>query len=158
MPSFKVSFGFKAKTTRQKVASKYIVIETKCEGLIFIDEQGIYKVKYKDKIYTLTTESYETRNKRIIYSRWLDDYGHRIKIIRDKDSRVGTNVKFYCAIAPGLLARGKLVKTAFSPIMFHVVTCYNLSDTEDMVLSIKQWREYEDKINNGEIDLFNEDK
>lgn len=158
MPSFKMSFGLKAKTTRQKVNSKYVVIETKCEGLLFIDEQGVYRVKYKDKVYSLTTESYDTRNKRVIYARWLDSYGHRIKIIRDKDSRIATNIKLYCAIAPGLSARGKLVKTVFGPIMFHVVTCYNLSDTDEMVLSIKQWREYEDKIRNGEINLFNEDK
>lgn len=151
MPSFKVSFGFKAKTTRQKVSSKYIVIETKCEGLLCIDDEGVYRVKYKDKMYPLTTESYETRNKRVVYARWLDNYGHRIKIIRDKDNRRATNIKLYCAIAPGLLARGKLVKTAFSPIMFHVVTAYNLSDVEGMVDSMKSWRDYEDKIKNGEL-------
>lgn len=156
MPSFKVSFGFKAKTTRQKVSSKYIVIDTKCEGLLCIDNEGVYRVKYRDKMYPLTTESYETRNKRVIYARWLDNYGHRIKIIRDKDNRRATNIKLYCAIAPGLLARGKLVKTAFSPIMFHVTTCYNMSDVEGMVLSIREWREYEDKVNNGEIDINNE--
>lgn len=156
MPSFKVSFGFKAKTTRQKVASKYIVIETGCKGEINIDDKGVYRVKYKDKIYSLTTESYETKHKRVIYARWLDEYGHRIKIIRDRDSRQATNVKFYCAIAPGLYCRGKLVKTVFGHVMFHVVTCYNISDVDEVSLSIKEWREYEDKVKNGQIDINNE--
>lgn len=156
MPSFKVSFGLKAKTIRQKVASKYVIIETGCNAEITIDDKGVYRVKYKDKIYPLTTESYETKNKRVIYARWLDEYGHRIKIIRDRDSRCKTNIKFYCAIAPGLYCRGKLVKTVFGPVLFHVVTCYNISDVDGVTLSIKEWRDYEDKVNNKEIDVENE--
>lgn len=156
MPTFKVSFGLSAKSKRQKVSSKYIVVETKCDGILCIDKEGVYRVKYKDKMYPLTTESYETRNKRVIYARWLDTYGHRIKIIRDRDSRKATDIKHYCAIAPGLLARGKLVKTAFSPIMFHVVTCYNVADVESMSLAFNEWRDYEERIKNGELDIENE--
>ena len=74
----------------------------------------------------------------------------------DKDSRKATNIKFYCAIAPGLLVRGKIVKTAFNPIMFHVVMCYNIADVEGMVLSLRDWREYEEKVRNGELDIENE--
>lgn len=153
MPSFNSSFGFKAKTTRQKVASKYEVIETNCKGELQINDNGIYIVKYKNEIYTLTVESYETRNKRVIYARWLDEYGHRIKIIRDRGNRHTTNVKLYCAVAPGLYCRGKLVKTHFGPIMFHVVTCYNISDVDGTALSIKEWRDYEERINNKEITI-----
>mgnify|MGYP007110149344 FL=1 len=83
-------------------------------------------------------------------------YGHRIKIIRDRDSRKATDIKHYCAITPGLLARGKLVKTAFSPIMFHVVTCYNVADVEGMSLAFNEWRDYEERIKNGELDIENE--
>lgn len=156
MPTFKVSFGSSAKSKRQRVSSKYVVIETKCDGEIIIDKQGVYRVKYKGEIYPITTESYETKHKRVIYARWVDKYGHRIKIIRDKDSRKATNIKFYCAIAPGLLVRGKIVKTAFSLIMFHVVMCYNIADVEGMALSLRDWREYEEKVKNGELDIENE--
>ena len=154
MPSFKVSFG-SAKSKGHKTASKYDVIEAKCEGTICIDEQGVYKVNYKGTMYAITSESYETKNKKTIYARWLDPYGHRIKISRDKDSKRRTNVKFYCAIAPGLYCKGTIVKTAFGPILFHVTTCYNISDMEGMVLSIREWREYEERIKNNEIDINN---
>lgn len=156
MPTFKLSISKPNKTVRSKITNKYEVIECKCDGIIVIDDNGVYKVNYKEKLYVITTESYNSRNKRTIYARWLDKYGHRIKIIRDVDNRRETNIKFYCAIAPGLIVRGKIVKSKFGPEMFHVVTCYNCMDMDGMSRAIKQWRVYEDKVKNGELNLNNE--
>lgn len=156
MPTFNTSFSINARTTRQKITDKYVIVESKCKGLIYVDDKGVYRIKYKGVVYSLTNESYETKGKRVIYARWLDCYGHRIKIIRDRDSRIATNIKLYCGVAPGLLARGKLVKSVFGPVLFHVIACYNESDTEGMIMAFRTWKEYEDKVNNKQIDIKNE--
>ena len=40
--------------------------------------------------------------------------------------------------------------------MFHVVMCYNIADVEGMALSLRDWKEYEEKVKNGELDIENE--
>lgn len=155
MPSFNFSIN-KGKVNREKTSAKYIIIENKCEGLICELENNIYKVKYKEELYSITVESFKTKHKKIIYARWKDKYGHRIKIIRDIDNRIETNTKLYCAIAPGLIAKGKLVKTPFGSIKFHIRNCYNIGDITEISFSIQDWKLYEEEIKNKELDLLTE--
>ena len=134
-----------------KVKPKYTVIENNCEGFI-VQINGIYKVKYKDKIYSITTESYDSNHRKTIYARWKDKFGHRIKIIRDVDNRKPTNIKHYCAICDGLICKGKLVNIPLQGTLFHIRVCYNPADVEGTSLALKEWLSYKERLNNGEID------
>lgn len=154
MPTFKFSAVLKkSKVSRECSSNKFIVIENKVEGVIQINNKGDYVVEYKGKTYNITPESFKTKGRKVVYSKLRDKYNHRIKIIRDKDSRIAVNSKFYCPFAQGLIAKGKLVKTAFGPIMFHVVTCYNVIDSESIKYTFKEWKQYENNLNDDdEID------
>lgn len=157
MPVFNLSFGLKPVNAKDKKPSnRYVIIESKCEGIIVIDKEGNYKVKYKDKLYSLTGESYRAKGKKVIYARRLDQYGHRIKIIRDVDNRKNIDSRFYIPFAVGLVAKGKLVQIIFGTVLFHIVSCYNPGDSMETVFAFKEWKQYEDKINNKEIDINNE--
>ena len=157
MPTFKFSAVVKkSNSSRERSFNKSIVIENKVDGIIRINDKGYYVVEYKDKFYDITSESFNSKGKKCVYAKKLDKYNHRIKIIRDKDSRIKVNSKFYCPFAPGLIARGKLVKTVFGPIKFHIVTSYNITDVEGIKNAFREWKEYESNLINEEIDERNE--
>lgn len=138
--------------TRSPSSISYTVVETKVEGLIKILEDMTFRVEYKGKLYKITQESYNTKGKRILYARKLDDYGHRIKIIRDCDNRAYVDTKHYVPFAAGLIAKGRIVKLPFSGELFHIVSCYSLGDSESVVKAFQEWKEYENKINNENVD------
>ena len=153
----KVKFNFNIsikpkRQTRSPSSISYTVVETKVEGLIKILEDMTFRVEYKGKLYKITQESYNTKGKRILYARKLDDYGHRIKIIRDCDNRAYVDTKHYVPFAAGLIAKGRIVKLPFSGELFHIVSCYSLGDSESVVKAFQEWKEYENKINNENVD------
>lgn len=149
MPVFDFSLIKKAKNKRE--VGNYTVIERNCEGVI-IKRNGIYKVLYNNKEYSITTESYKTKHRRTIYARFRDKFGHRIKIIRDKDSRIALDTRFYCGICDGLICKGKIVKAPFQQILFHIRVCYNPADVDGTSRALKEWRDYKQAIENKEID------
>lgn len=155
MVTFKFSFGAVTKSREKEHTNRYVIIVAKCEGVIRI-VNNIYKVEYNGKLYSITGESYRTKGKRVIYARVLDKYNHRIKIIRDLDDRKTVDTRFYIPFAVGLIAKGKIVKMPFQQELFHITTCYNCGDIESAVLAFREWKEYEDKIKNGEIDINKE--
>lgn len=156
MPFFDFSFSkVKAKGTKRKPAKRYIIIERNCEGVI-IKEQDIYFVLYNNTKYKITSQSYDGTNKRTIYARKRDKYNHRVKIIRDKDSRKWVDTRFYCAICDGLICKGKIVKNIFDEILFHIRVCYNPADVEGTSLALREWHRYKARIDAGEIDENNE--
>ena len=108
MVSFKFSFGIVGKSKEKGIVNKYVIIVAKCEGIIrYID--GTYKVEYNGKLYSITGESYRTKGKKVVYARRLDEYNHRIKIIRDSENRKTVDIRFYIPFAAGLIAKGKIV-------------------------------------------------
>lgn len=154
MVSFKFNFNVSAKPKKQtrSPSISYAVIESKIEGLIKLLEDMTFRVEYKGKLYKITNESYETKGKKILYARRLDKYGHRIKIIRDSDSRTHLNPQYYVPFAAGLIAKGRLVRLPLSGELFHIVSCYSLSDSESVIKAFKEWKEFEQKINNENVD------
>ena len=152
----KVKFNFnisiKPKQTRSPSTISYTIVESKVEGVIKILEDMTFRVEYKGKLYKITQESYNTKGKKILYARKLDCYGHRIKIIRDADNRAYVDTKHYVPFAAGLIAKGRIVKLPFSSELFHIVSCYSLGDSESVVKAFQEWKEYENKQNNENVD------
>lgn len=152
----KVKFNFNIsikpkRQTRSPSNVSYTVIEAKVEGLIKILEDMTFRVEYKGKLYKITQESYNTKGKKILYARKLDYYGHRIKIIRDIDNRAYVDTRHYVPFAAGLIAKGRIVKLPFSGELFHIVSCYSLGDTESVVKAFQEWKDYENKHNNENV-------
>ena len=131
MVSFKFSFGVVGKSKEKGIVNKYVIIVAKCE-------------------------SYKTKGKKVVYARRLDEYNHRIKIIRDSENRKTVDTRFYIPFAAGLIAKGKIVKMPFAKELFHITTCYNRGDSESTILAFQEWKEYEDKVKNNLIDVNNE--
>lgn len=156
MKAFKFNFNISLKPKRDKSQSKpnisYVVIESKVEGLIKLLEDMTFRVEYKGKLYKITSESYETKGKKILYARRLDNYGHRIKIIRDGDNREKADIKHYVPFAAGLIAKGRIVKLPFSLELFHIVSCYSISNSESVIKAFREWKEFENKLNNENVD------
>lgn len=152
----KVKFNFNIsikpkRQTRSPSNVSYTIIEAKVEGLIKILEDMTFRVEYKGKLYKITQESYNTKGKKILYARKLDCYGHRIKIIRDIDNRAYVDTRHYVPFAAGLIAKGRIVKLPFSGELFHIVSCYSLGDTESVVKAFQEWKDYENKHNNENV-------
>lgn len=152
----KVKFNFNIsikpkRQTRSPSNVSYTVIEAKVEGLIKILEDMTFRVEYKGKLYKITQESYNTKGKKILYARKLDCYGHRIKIIRDIDNRAYVDTRHYVPFAAGLIAKGRIVKLPFSGELFHIVSCYSLGDTESVIKAFQEWKDYENKHNNENV-------
>lgn len=149
--NFNVSIKPKRQNTRSpsKTAISYTVIESKVEGIVRLLEDMTFRVEYKGKLYKITSESYETKGKKVLYARRLDKYNHRIKIIRDTDNRAHVDTKYYVPFAAGLIAKGRIVKLPFSSELFHIVSCYSLGDSESVMKAFREWKEYEDKLNNN---------
>ena len=149
---FNFNISFKPKRqNKSPSATSYSVIESKVEGIIRLLEDMTFRVECKGKLYKITQESYNTKGRKILYARKLDKYGHRINIIRDADNRAYVDTKYYVPFAAGLIAKGRIVKLPFSSELFHIVSCYSLSDSESVIKAFREWKEYEDKINNENL-------
>lgn len=149
MVNFKFNFNVANKIKKQvsSPSLSYVVIESKIEGLVKLLEDMTFRVEYNGKLYKITTESYETKGKKVLYARKLDEYGHRIKIIRDQDNRAAVDTKHYVPFAAGLIAKGRLVKLPLSSELFHIVSCYSLGDSESVIKAFHEWKEFENKNN-----------
>lgn len=152
MKGFKFNFNVSLKpkrTTRSpsKPAISYTIIEPKVEGIIKLLEDLTFRVEYNNKLYKITNESFNTRGKKILYARRLDKYGHRIKVIRDQDNRYEVDTRHYVPFAAGLIAKGRIVKLPFSSELFHIVSCYSLGDSESVIKAFREWKEFENKLN-----------
>ena len=153
--ALKFNFNISLKPKRQTRSPSnisYSVIETKVEGLIRVLADMTFRVEYKGKLYKITQESYNTKGKKVLYARKLDSYGHRIKIIRDVNNRASVDIRHYVPFAAGLIAKGRIVKLPFSSELFHIVSCYSLGDSESVVKAFQEWKEYENKQNNENVD------
>lgn len=153
--ALKFNFNISLKPKRQTRSPSnisYSVIETKVEGLIRVLADMTFRVEYKGTLYKITQESYNTKGKKILYARKLDSYGHRIKIIRDVNNRASADIRHYVPFAAGLIAKGRIVKLPFSSELFHIVSCYSLGDSESVVKAFQEWKEYENKQNNENVD------
>ena len=148
MVKFNFNVFSKPKKTTRSPSITYVIIEPKVEGVIKLLEDMTFKVEYKGKLYKITQESYETKGKKIVYARRLDKFNHRIKIIRDSDSRSRLDIKHYVPFAAGLIAKGRIVKLPFTSELFHIVSCYSLGDAESAIKAFREWKEYENKLNN----------
>lgn len=118
------------------------VVESGCEGTVVIREDGTYRVKYKDKLYSICQECYDTKGKKVIYAKFLDKYNHRIKIIRDIGFRTKWSNDHYLPFAPGLVVKGKLILSSNHIILFYIVSVYNLGSVQEVKDAYKEWQEY----------------
>lgn len=125
--------------TKKSATAGYVTIERHCEGMVILDD-GVYKVLYKGTKYNITPESYISKNKRIVYARFRCKYGHRIKIIRDIDSRIAVDPRFYIPFSENLVCRGRLVKRSYGSELFHIRVCFNAYIVDDAAKAIKEWQ------------------
>ena len=67
------------------------------------------------------------------------------------DNRAYVDTKHYVPFAAGLIAKGRIVKLPFSSELFHIVSCYSLGDAESVVKAFQEWKDYENKHNNENV-------
>lgn len=120
----KLVFSFTAVERKSKERAAATVIESNVEGLIKLID-GEYFVEYKGKLYKVSESSYNSKNKKVVYAKNRDKFNHRIKIIRDNDSKFAVNKQHYIPFADGLTAKGKIIKSPFSKEQFHITSCHN---------------------------------
>lgn len=80
----------------------------------------IFYISHNDKVYEIHNDSYNSKNRKAIYSINLDKYGHRIKILRDIGSRHNVDKRFYLPFAKGLIVIGNLIKCNDDIIRFMI--------------------------------------
>ena len=105
------------KKKSEKTTSKIVAEDV--EGLICVNSDGKYTVLVDNKTYELSNDSYDTKNKKIVYCRFLDKYNHRIKIIRDYN-RIRLDSRFYIPFTAGLKCRGNIIARNF-------FTCFKIN-------------------------------
>lgn len=108
-----VTFNFTLKSKTKPVVNKVSSITV--DGIVVMIN-NIYKIKVGDKLYDIDINSITTKGQRIIYARWLDKNGHRIKIIRNEEDRSDIGIKFYTNIAVGLKVKANVVNNICSII------------------------------------------
>lgn len=106
-----VTFNFTLKSKKKTVAPK--ISSVVVEGIVVMIN-NIYKLKVGDKLYDIDVNSITTKGQRTIYARWLDDNGHRIKIIRNEEDRSDIGIKFYTNIAVGLKVKANIINNVCS--------------------------------------------
>lgn len=143
MPTFNFVFSAakKTKDTKRNTSKDLTTVEANCEGIVKCRENGTYFVRYNNKDYNITPESYNCEGKKQVYLKRLDENGHRIKIIRDSDNRTKM-CNAYIPFAPGLVAKGRLIKTNYGSVLFHIRSVYNLGAHEDVKSAFDEWKEY----------------
>mgnify|MGYP003483614166 CR=1 FL=1 len=122
----KLVFSFSTVERKSKERVAATIIESNVEGLIKLID-GEYFVEYKGKLYKVSESSYNSKNKKVVYAKNRDKFNHRIKIIRDNDSKFAVNRKHYIPFADGLMAKGKIIKSPFAKEQFHITSCHNKS-------------------------------
>lgn len=101
---------------KKKVVVKDIKIEEKnIQGIVFIDEYNIYKVKIPSKnnlILPFTTDSFSIKGKTTIFSRYVDEKGRHIRYIRneDKSKLSADNRELYVPFAPNWIIKGNIIR------------------------------------------------
>lgn len=154
MPTFNFVFSVakKTKDAKRTNSTDLKTVESDCEGIVKCDNEGNYFVNYNGKDYSITSASYDCQNKKQVYLKHVDKYGHRIKIIRDADSR-NNMCDAYVPFAPGLVAKGRLVQTSFGNVKFHIRSVANRGEHDDVKNAFREWKEY--IINIEELDETN---
>lgn len=110
---------FKKKKSTKQIN---VIVEEDVEGLICIDSNGKYTISCNNKIYELTNDSYDTKNKKIVYCKFLDKYNHRIKIIRDYN-RIRLDSRFYVPFTAGLKCKGNIISRNYKNL-FKIIKVY----------------------------------
>lgn len=139
---------FKMKPAKTvKPTKSYIILENKVEGIINYNfSTNIYTVivnKGVKEEYNLTEDSFRTKGKKIIYSKYLDKHGNYIKIYRDKDNVPELNSNFYLPFKPGLTAKGRIVQINGKKY-FHIISCYSTVYSDEVVLADDEFKQYKD--------------
>lgn len=108
-----IEFNFNIKPINRKVfksGKRYVYNKSKkIEGVIFIDENANYYVRTNDKIkYDIAKSSYNCKNKKVIYSKYLDKNKNRISLIRSEDYMPSRSNYTYLPFAVGCKVKCKL--------------------------------------------------
>ncbi len=145
---FNPNIWHKKKSEQNKIVAKDV------EGLMCINEYGEYAVLIDNKLYDLTDESYDTKNRKIVYAKFLDKYNHRIKIIRDYN-RIRLDSRFYVPFTAGLRVKGHIVIRNFITY-FNLKRVYQFySDYENV--NRDNFIKYNERIKHKEIILSNDE-
>lgn len=149
MPTFNFALKIAGRAKRKTSTSSISIIHKDIEAVIKADAEGKYYIVHEDVKYSIHPDCYNNKGNKEIYLKRLDKYGHRIKIIRDKDSRVNMNNEFYCPFAPGLVVKGNIIKD-HGLVYYYIKQIYNLGGIDLTKDAVNEWREYLDNEKNFE--------
>lgn len=122
-----VTFNFSLKSKPKKeVKPKNTIIYKDVLGLVVKEEQFI-KVCYRNKNYVIEPSTFSTKGRKVIYAKRRDEYGHRIKIIRNFDDRRDVGTVHYARVTDGLYVIGNVITNSYGMELFYIkrVVDYN---------------------------------
>lgn len=107
-----------------KKDNDFTIIKSKIKGTIIKNDDNTFSVKVENKYYNLTSKSYETKNKKIIYSRNKIDNRY-LKIIRERKNRIEVNTAYYLPFKESLEVLGNIIKLEDKKFLYDVISILN---------------------------------
>ena len=160
MPKFNFSVS-KKETVKKKSSDNsklYETVENNVKGVVFIDIEGLYTVRYNGKDYNLTENSYNCKNHYIIYRRgYLDDNNKNSCIIREDNKSIEAKHINYLPFAPGCIVIGNIIQNGFKTLFEFSKVCFgegNSDSTEARQFYIANSKTINKKINDRWKDKF----
>lgn len=90
-------------------SNKSKILEKDVSGIVWIDKAGQYYVLVDNSAkYDIDENCYSCKNEAVIYAKFLDSKGNRIRIIRS-DNFEECSKKFYLPFAPGCAVKGNII-------------------------------------------------
>lgn len=135
MKSFK--FVFKPKS----ISKPPKVIDDNCKGKIVLSDDNIFRVESNNNLFLITESSFNSKGKKIVYSRKRDSFNNHIKVIRDKRNLCELNPKYYIPFREGLLCKGKVLLINGIKY-FQIISCYSEASSTEMKDAIDEFTNF----------------
>lgn len=121
-----IRFNIKPVEHKSKIKKEnnFTIIKSKVKGIIIKNNDNTFSVKVEDKYYNLTSKSYETKNKKILYSRNKVDNRY-LKIIRERKNRIKVNTIHYLPFKKSLYVLGDIIKIENGKFLYDIISILN---------------------------------
>lgn len=110
MPVFDLSLikkpKYKRKDSSNRTKGKYTIIQRNVEGICCINIEGFHYVRFGERLYEFTSESYKLSTNNYYSKQLVDGKIIHIKTLKDNKKWDGEYIPF----VPGVIVKGNIVK------------------------------------------------